>query len=184
MTDLNILGISGSLRAGSFNTALLHNAQKHAPAGMSISVYEGLADLPHYNQDLDDDQNLPESVARLRLAVADADGLLIATPEYNYSIPGGLKNLLDWASRPAASSVLRHKHIAVMGASPGQFGTVRAQLALRQVFLWTHSHVVVKPELMLFGAAQRFDGGGNLTDETTINLLRELLTALRDQIRG
>jgi chromate reductase len=184
VTDLNILGVSGSLRAGSFNTALLHNAQKHAPTGMTVSVYEGLADLPHYNADLDNDEDLPESVARLRLAIADADGLLIATPEYNYSIPGGLKNLLDWASRPAASSVLRHKHIAIAGATPGQFGTVRAQLALRQVFLWTHSHVVIKPELLLFGAAQRFDEGGNLTDETTIDLLRELLTALHDQIRG
>jgi chromate reductase, NAD(P)H dehydrogenase (quinone) len=184
VTDLNILAISGSLRAGSFNTALVRNAQKHAPAGLNITLYEGLNDLPLYNGDLDTDENLPESVARLRLAIADADGLLIATPEYNYSIPGGLKNLLDWASRPAASSVLRHKHIAIMGASPSQFGTVRAQLALRQVFLWTHSHVVVKPELMLFGAAQRFDDGGNVTDEMTINLLRELLTALHDQIRG
>ena len=184
MTDLNILAISGSLRAGSFNTALVRNAQKHAPAGVAISSYDGLGDLPHYNADLDNDENLPESVARLRLAIADADGLLIATPEYNYSIPGGLKNLLDWASRPAASSVLRHKHIAIAGATPGQFGTVRAQLALRQVFLWTHSHVVVKPELLLFGAAQRFDEGGNLTDETTIDLLRGLLTALHDQIRG
>jgi len=184
LTDLNILGISGSLRAGSFNTALVRNAQKHAPAGLSVSLYQGLDQLPIYNQDLDDDENLPESVARLRLAIADADGLLIATPEYNYSIPGGLKNLLDWASRPAASSVLRHKHIAIAGASPGAFGTVRAQLALRQVFLWTHSHVVVKPELMLFGAAQRFDEAGNITDETTIDLLRELLTALHDQIRG
>jgi chromate reductase len=184
VTDLNILGISGSLRAGSFNTALLRNAQKHAPSRMSISLYEELGQLPLYNQDLDNDENLPEVVARLRLAVADADGLLIATPEYNYSIPGGLKNLLDWASRPAASSVLRHKHIAIMGASPSQFGTVRAQLALRQVFLWTHSHVVIKPELMLFGAAQRFDEAGNITDETTIDMLRGLLTALHEQIRG
>ena len=184
MTDLNILGISGSLRAGSFNTALLANAQKHAPAGMSISLYEGLGDLPHYNQDLDNDDNLPASVTRLRSAIAAADGLLIATPEYNYSIPGGLKNLLDWASRPAATSVLLHKNIAIMGAAPSQFGTVRAQLALRQVFLWTHSHVVVKPELMLFAAHQRFDAAGNITDETTIDLLRGLLTALHDQIRG
>lgn len=184
VTDLNILGISGSLRAGSFNTALLANAQKHAPAGMSISVYEGLGELPHYNQDLDNDENLPESVARLRSAIAAADGLLIATPEYNYSIPGGLKNLLDWASRPAATSVLLHKNIAIAGAAPSQFGTVRAQLALRQVFLWTHSHVVVKPELMLFAAHQRFDEAGNITDETTIDLLRGLLTALHDQIRG
>ncbi|QUQ63136.1 NADPH-dependent FMN reductase [Kutzneria sp. CA-103260] len=184
MTDLNILGISGSLRAGSFNTALLRNAQKHAPAGMTVSRYEGLADLPHYNQDLDNEESRPESVTRLRQAVADADGLLIASPEYNYSIPGGLKDLLDWASRPAADSVLRHKHVAVMSSSPGAFGGVRGLLSLRQMLLATHSHVVAKPEVMVFGVAQRFDDGGNVTDEMTINLLRELLSALHDQIRG
>ena len=184
MSDLNILGISGSLRRGSLNTALLRNAVKYAPAGVRITEYHELGQIPLYNGDLDNETDLPAPVARLRDSIAEADGLLIATPEYNYSIPGVLKNALDWASRPAASSSLLHKQVAIMGAAPGNFGTVRAQLALRQVFLWTHSHAVMKPEVLVFAAGQRFDEAGNLTDETTIELLRELLAALRDQIRG
>ncbi|MGW6277885.1 NADPH-dependent FMN reductase [Kribbella sp. NPDC055071] len=184
MTDLNILGISGSLRAGSLNTALLRSAQKHAPSGMTISLYDGLADLPYYNSDLDTEENLPIQVNDLRDRIRAADGLLIATPEYNYSIPGGLKNLIDWASRPSATSSLLHKPIAIMGAAPTNFGTVRAQLALRQVFLWTHSDVVVKPEVMAFRAHERFDEAENLIDEGTITLVTSLLDALAVKIRG
>jgi len=183
MSDLNILGISGSLRAGSLNTALLRAAQKHAPAGVTISLYEGLADLPHYNGDLDTEENLPAQVRELRAQIQAADGLLIATPEYNYSIPGALKNAIDWASRPSATSSLLHKPVAIMGAAPTNFGTVRAQLALRQVFVWTHSDVVVKPEVMVFRAHERFDEAGNLIDEDTINLVAALLDALAAKIR-
>ncbi|WP_346779622.1 NADPH-dependent FMN reductase [Streptomyces sp. S3(2020)] len=183
MTDVNILAISGSLRAGSMNTALLRAAQKHAPNDVSISLYGNLGAIPLYNGDLDTDSP-PSAVQELRAAIARADGLLIATPEYNYSIPGVLKNALDWASRPAQSSALLHKHVAILGAAPGNFGTVRAQLALRQVFLWTQSKVVVRPEILVFNCAQRFDEAGNLTDETTIELIREQLAVLRDQIRG
>jgi chromate reductase, NAD(P)H dehydrogenase (quinone) len=179
VTDLKILGISGSLRAGSLNTALLRAAQKYAPSGVEISLYEGLGDLPHYNGDLDTEENLPVQVRELREQIKAADGLLIATPEYNYSIPGGLKNLIDWASRPAATSTLLRKPVAIMGATPGNFGTVRAQLALRQVFVWTHSDLVVKPEVMVFKAAERFDEAGNLTDEDTVTLLQDLLDALK-----
>ena len=184
MTDLNILGISGSLRAGSLNTALLRAARKHAPGGMTISLYDGLAELPYYNGDLDTDENLPAQVKELRDRIRAADGLLIATPEYNYSIPGGLKNLIDWASRPSATSSLLHKPIAIMGAAPTNFGTVRAQLALRQIFIWTHSDVVVKPEVMAFRAHERFDEAGNLIDEDTITLVTSQLEALADKIRG
>ena len=184
MTDLNILGISGSLRDGSLNTALLRAAQKFAPAGMAITEYEGLAELPYYNGDLDTEEKLPEQVRELRELIRAADGLLIATPEYNYSIPGGLKNLIDWASRPSATSSLLHKPVAIMGAAPTNFGTVRAQLALRQVFVWTHSDVVVKPEVMVFRAHERFDDAGNLTDEGTITLLQGLLDALKIQASG
>ncbi|MFI7143041.1 NADPH-dependent FMN reductase [Streptomyces massasporeus] len=183
MTEVNILAISGSLRTGSTNTALLRAAQKHAPSGVSISLYENLGAIPLYNGDLDTDSP-PTAVEELRAAIAEADGLLIATPEYNYSIPGVLKNALDWASRPAQSSALLHKHVAILGAAPGNFGTVRAQLALRQVFLWTQSKVVVRPEVLVFNCAQRFDEADNLTDETTIELMREQLTVLRDQILG
>jgi chromate reductase len=184
VNDLNILGISGSLRAGSLNTALLRSAQKHAPAGLTISLYDGLAGLPYYDGDLDTPENLPAEVKDLRDRIHAADGLLIATPEYNYSIPGGLKNLIDWASRPSATSSLLHKPIAIMGAAPTNFGTVRAQLALRQVFLWTHSDVVVKPEVMAFRAHERFDEAENLIDEDTITLVTSLLDALAVKIRS
>jgi chromate reductase len=184
MTDLKILGISGSLREGSLNTALLRAAVKYAPAGMTITEYEGLAGLPLYNGDLDTEERLPAGARELREAVRAADGLLIATPEYNYSIPGGLKNALDWASRPAATSALLHKPVAIMGAAPTNFGTVRAQLALRQVFFWTHSDVVVKPEVMVFRAHERFDEALNLTDEGTLTLVQGLLDALKVQVEA
>lgn len=181
--ELTILAISGSLRAGSLNTSLLAAAQKHAPAGTRVEMYEGLAELPHFNDDLDNAQNLPDEVARLRTAIAAADGLLVATPEYNYSIPGVLKNALDWASRPNPGAALHAKHVAIVGASPGNFGTSRAQMALRQIFVATCSNVMLRPELLVFGAHLRFDDAGNLTDEVTIDLLRVTLEALRDQIR-
>jgi chromate reductase len=184
MTDIRVLGISGSLRAGSLNTALLRAAQKHAPAGVTIDLYDGLAELPYYNGDLDTDENLPDSVRDLRDRIRAADGVLFATPEYNYSIPGGLKNLIDWASRPAATSSLLHKPVAIMGAAPTNFGTVRAQLALRQVFVWTHSDVVVKPEVMAFRAHERFDEAGNLTDDDTVKLVTSLVDALADKVRN
>jgi chromate reductase len=183
MTDLDILGISGSLRAGSLNTALLRAAQKHAPAGVTIDLYDGLAGLPYYDGDLDTEEALPAQVRELRERIHAADGVLFATPEYNYSIPGGLKNLIDWASRPSATSSLLHKPVAIMGAAPTNFGTVRAQLALRQVFVWTHSDVVVKPEVMAFRAHERFDEAGNLVDEDTIKLVTSLVDALADKIR-
>ncbi|GAA0625204.1 NAD(P)H-dependent oxidoreductase [Kribbella sandramycini] len=183
MTDIKILAISGSLRAGSLNTALLRAAQKHAPAGVTIELYDGLAELPHYNGDLDTEA-VPASARELRDRIRAADGVLISTPEYNYSIPGGLKNLIDWASRPAATSALLHKPVAIMGAAPTNFGTVRAQLALRQVFVWTHSDVVVKPEVMVFKAHERFDEAGNLVDDDTIALVSSLVDALAGKVRA
>jgi chromate reductase, NAD(P)H dehydrogenase (quinone) len=174
---VNILGISGSLRAGSYNSALLRAARKVAPAGMDIDIYEGLRAIPPYDADLDTEA-APEPVVDLRARVRAADGLLIATPEYNYGPPGVLKNAIDWASRPPATSPLKRKPIAIMGAAPGAFGSVRAQLSLRQAFLWTDSVLVGKPELMVFQAGQRFDGDGNLVDPQTRDLLAALLAAL------
>ncbi|MFJ4922831.1 NADPH-dependent FMN reductase [Streptomyces sp. NPDC088725] len=182
MDVVNVLAISGSLRAGSFNTAVLRAAQKHAPAGMNIHLYERLADVPPYNQDLDGTEP-PEPVADLRSSIARADGLLIASPEYNYSVPGVLKNALDWASRPTTGSSLAGKPVALTGASPGNFGTARGQMALRQVLLGTRSHVLARPELMVFGAHQRLDDAGHVNDETTLTFLREFLEAFRDEIR-
>jgi chromate reductase len=174
---VNILGISGSLRTGSYNSALLRAARKVTPAGMDIDIYEGLRSIPPYDADLDTEAP-PEPVVDLRARVRAADGLLIATPEYNYGPPGVLKNAIDWTSRPPATSSLKRKPIAIMGAAPGAFGSVRAQLSLRQAFLWTDSIVVGKPELMVFQAGQRFDGDGNLVDPQTRDLLGALLAAL------
>jgi chromate reductase len=177
MSELRILGISGSLRADSHNSALLRAAAKFAPAGVSVELYQGLRDLPPYDQDFDT-EHPPAQVADLRARISAADGVLIATPEYNYGVPGALKNAIDWASRPAATSSLKGKPVAIMGAAPTNFGGVRAQLALRQSFLWIDAKVVGKPEVIVFRSHERFDEGGNLVDEDTRDLLVGLLDAL------
>ncbi|MFI8425276.1 NADPH-dependent FMN reductase [Streptomyces sp. NPDC085460] len=182
-----VLAISGSLRADSYNTLLLHAARKHNPGGLDIEIYEGLRDIPPYDGDLDHPDRRPAAVTELRRRAAEADGLLIATPEFNYSIPGVLKNALDWIStNPTGGETvpLHRKPIALLGAAPTNFGTVRSQLALRQVFVCTGSDVVVKPEVHVFRAHERFDEAGNLTDETSVALLRELLTTLRTKIES
>ena len=183
--QFSILGICGSLRRGSYNLMLLHAAQQVAPADVEINIYLP-HDIPLYNEDVEG-QGDPESVQFLKEAIRVADALLIATPEYNYSIPGVLKNAIDWASRPPDSSPLHHKPIALMGASPGNFGTVRAQLALRQSFVFTRSYVLLEPEVLVFRAQERFDQNGHLTDETTRGLIHQLLVRLVDltrQLRG
>jgi chromate reductase len=178
MSDFHVLGISGSLRAASLNSALLREAAAAAPDGITVEIYDRLADVPPYNED-DDGDGASEPVVDLRNRIAAADGVLIASPEYNYNIPGQLKNAIDWASRPAATSVLKHKPVALMGASMSPFGTVRAQLALRQAFLWIESRVVLRPEVHVFSAHTRFDEAGVLTDETTRSLTQQLLESLR-----
>ncbi|MEU3606686.1 NADPH-dependent FMN reductase [Streptomyces sp. NPDC035033] len=182
-----VLAVSGSLRADSYNTLLLRAARKFNPGGLDIEIYEDLREIPPYDQDLDHPDRRPAAVAELRRRAAEADGILIATPEFNYSVPGVLKNALDWISTDWTGTEglpLHRKPIAILGAAPTNFGTVRAQLALRQVFVWTDSDVVVKPEVHLFRAHERFDADGNLTDEVSIGLLRELLTALRSKIEA
>ncbi|WP_330180411.1 NAD(P)H-dependent oxidoreductase [Nocardia sp. NBC_01503] len=184
MTNYRILAISGSLRADSHNTALLRAAQKFS-TGLEVRIYDGLREIPPYDQDLDTPDHRPAPVTELRRRITEADGLLIATPEFNYSIPGVLKNAIDWVStdwtRTEGLPLLR-KPVAIMGAAPTQFGSVRAQLALRQVFVWTESEIVVKPEVIAFRSHERFDTDGNLVDETTVELLQGLLTALTAKI--
>ncbi|MFC9393030.1 NADPH-dependent FMN reductase [Streptomyces sp. NPDC057027] len=185
MTASTILAISGSLRASSHNTQLLRAAQKFNPGGQEIEIYEDLREIPPYDLDLDTPELRPAVVRELRRRVAEADGLLIATPEFNYSVPGVLKNALDWLSTDWTKTEglpLHRKPVAILGAAPTDFGTVRAQLALRQVFVWTDSDVVVKPEVHVFRSHERFDADGNLTDETTIGLLQGLLTSLQAKI--
>jgi chromate reductase len=182
MDETRVLAICGSLRAQSWNLALTRELQRLAPAGMEVELYERLRELPLYDQDLDT-EDPPEPVADLRARIAAADGLLIVTPEYNYSLPGGLKNAIDWASRmPGGTPVLAGTPSAIAGAAPTNFGSVRAQLALRQVLLWTNTPVVTKPELIVFRAQERFDEHGSLVDETTIELARGLMSALADLV--
>lgn len=174
---VRVLGIAGSLRKGSYNKMLLRAATELAPAGMEITTFERLGDIPPYNADLDTGDG-PEPVRALRAALAGADALLIATPEYNYSIPGVLKNAIDWASRPPATSPLRGMPAAIMGASGGMSGTMRAQLALRQAFVFTQTYALQAPEVILAGAAEKFDATGRLVDEKARDVLRRHLEAL------
>ncbi|MFF0739140.1 NADPH-dependent FMN reductase [Streptomyces sp. NPDC004111] len=178
MSCLKFLAISGSLRRASHNTGLLRSLPALAPDGVAIDLYEGLGNLPLFNEDLEP-LPAPAAVAALRARVADADGVLIATPEYNSSIPGSLMNGLDWLSRPAGASVLRGKPVAVLGASPSQFGTARAQLVLRQVLHRIQAQVLDHPEVTVFRSHGRFDAAGTfLGDEVTEQLLGDLLAGL------
>jgi chromate reductase, NAD(P)H dehydrogenase (quinone) len=173
---MKILAIPGSLRDGSYNRLLIHAAEELAPAGVEIETFD-IDDIPLYNQD-EDSPSEPEPVARFRAAIRDADALLLSTPEYNYSVPGVLKNAIDWASRPYGNAPLTGKPVAIMGASTGMSGTMRAQLAWRPVFLFTDSPMVGKPEVYVAQAGQKFDREGRLVDETARTLIRQLLENL------
>jgi len=162
-----VLGIAGSLRSGSHNRLLLR-------AAAGVSIYEELSSIPLFNEDLEASD--PESVRRLRSAVASADGLLISTPEYNWSIPGVLKNAIDWLSRPP-EEVLIGKPVAVIGASGGRWGTRLAQAALRQTLTATESLVMPAPAMFVRDAAGIFDEAGHLTDKTVRDQLDNVLAA-------
>lgn len=182
-TELRVLGLCGSLRKASMNRGLLRAAQEVAPEEMRITIYEGLGDLPPYNQDIDTAETEPESVKRLRAAVREASGLLFASPEYNYSVPGFLKNAIDWASRPVQTSALKGKPAAIMGASSGIGGTMRAQYHLRQSFVFTQTYALLQPEVIIPRAGERTDAEGNLVDESTRELIRRQMRAFAAWIR-
>ena len=173
---MTILGISGSLRGGSHNTGLLQAAASSLPPGVDLEVYQGLADLPHYDPDQDTDP-APGAVARLRDAIEQADGVLIATPEYNGSIPGPLKNALDWASRPFPENPLRGKPVAVVGASTGLFGATWAQAEVRKV-LGIIGADTLDHELPVGEAQAAFGDNGRLNDADLQETLDELVHAL------
>jgi chromate reductase len=177
--EVVVAGIAGSLRRSSFNAALLREAQALAPADLRLDIV-GLAELPLYNRDLEDD-GVPAPVEEFRQALATADGLMIATPEYNYSIPGVLKNAIDWASRPP-DSPLDGKPTAIMGAG-GRFGTVRAQMHLREIALHNSMRVMIDPEVFVAGAWGAFDDQGRLTDERLRERVRQLMAAFREFVR-
>lgn len=172
--SIQVMGFSGSLRKRSYNTALLRAAVELLPSGMTIDIFD-LSPIPLYNADLEA-TGFPEIVQTFREHIADAHALLIATPEYNYSISGVLKNALDWASRPP-SSPLTEKPVAIMGAG-GRFGTVRAQLHLRQIMLHNNMLPMNKPEVMLMRAQEHFDAEGRLINEQSRQAVRDLLEAL------
>jgi len=154
---MRILGVSGSLRESSFNTSLLRAAVEAAPDGVELELWEGLAELPLYDEELDGD-DAPAAVRRLREAWGEADAILFATPEYNGSVPGGLKNAIDWASRPRGEAALRNKTVAVVGASTGQFGAMWAQQDLKRI-LGIAGARVVGTEIPVGRAQERFDNG-------------------------
>jgi chromate reductase len=177
---IRILGISGSLRAGSYNTAALRAAAELAPQDVEIEIFD-LNGLPMFNADTEAADLRHPQVAALREAIAGADGLLIATPEYNYSITAALKNAIDWASRGGAGSPLTGKPAAVFGAG-GRFGTLRAQLHLRQILLHNDLPLVGKPEVMIDRASTKFDDG-RLVDERHRDQVRRLVEALAGLVR-
>src|SRR6266545_877989 len=175
-----ILGVSGSLRTGSWNTKLLREAGQLLPPGVEFELYENLKAVPPYDED-DDRDPVPAAAADFRNAIADADGVLFATPEYNSSVPGQLKNAVDWASRPLATNVLRNKPVAVDGASTGAFGAVWAQAELRKVLAATGARIV-EGEVALGHAPTRFDEGGRLADDAIREQLGEVVEALVSEI--
>jgi len=176
---MRILAVSGSLRADSHNTSLLRAAIEAAPEGVEIELWDGVGDLPIYDQDLEHDP--PESVLRLREDWAAADALLFATPEYNGSVPGGLKNAIDWASRPKLEAALTNQNAAVVGASTGQFGAMWAQADLRKV-LGVAGARVIGDELPVTRAHEKFDHEGRLLDGELFERLRLLLGTLADEV--
>jgi len=179
--EVNILGIAGSLRKGSYNKALLRAAAELLPANAALEIFD-LEGITPFNQDLETDP--PGRVSGFKAKIRAADAILIATPEYNYSVPGVLKNALDWASRPYGDSAWPGKPLALMSASTGMLGGSRAQYHLRQTLLFLDVVVVSKPEVFVTFAGQKFDDKGKLTDEATRSVVATLLKALVNLASG
>ncbi|TMK25763.1 MAG: NAD(P)H-dependent oxidoreductase [Actinobacteria bacterium] len=173
---MRVLAVSGSLRRDSHNTKLLRAAEELAPEDFEFELYEELESVPPYNEDRDGDE-APLGAAHLRARIADAEALLIATPEYNSSVPGQLKNAVDWASRPVRAGALWGKPVVVIGASSGMYGAVWAQAELRKI-LATAGARVVDAEVAVSRAAERFDADGRLVDEEIRDELRAALDSL------
>ena len=174
MGGLRLLGICGSLRRASLNRALLDALGDALPHGAQLAIFDQLGELPIFNSDLVD----PPPVAALKAVIAEADGIVFAVPEYNYSVPGGLKNALDWVSRPPASSPMRGKPVGMIGATSGMSGTIRAQAHLRQMLVYSDSPCLNQPEVLIPRAHERFDDAGRLVDEPTHALLARFAAAL------
>jgi chromate reductase len=180
--SLRIVALAGSLRRGSWNRRLLEAARELAPAGVQVDIVE-LGDIPLYDADQDSDETRPAPVRRLKALVAEADGLLVATPEYNHSIPGVLQNAIDWLSRPAMKSPLAEKPAAIMGVSTGALGAARAQQQLKLVLMATLAQVLPHPGVALGMAADKFDADGRLVHEPTRQFVSVYLAAFDAWIR-
>ncbi len=174
---VKVLGISGSLRKGSYNTAALRAAMSLLPEGMTLEIAD-ISGIPLYNEDVRQ-AGFPPAVESFRREIAAADALLLATPEYNYSISGVLKNVIDWASRPP-DQPFNGKPVAIMGAAAGMLGTARAQYHLRQCLVFLNMLPVNRPEVFIAQAPTKFDAEGRLTDPVARDLIAQLLRALRD----
>ena len=177
MADLKVLGISGSLRKASYNTALLKACAKLMPAGMTMSGYARLDDIPLFNQDVFD-AGIPPQPKRFRDEVTAADGLLIALPEYNFSLTAALKNAIDWGSRPP-NQVFQEKPIAIFSASQGPMGGARVQYDTRRILGQLWGHVLPRPEVFIGGVQSKVDAQGNITDEGTKKFLTELMVGFK-----
>ena len=173
---MKIIGISGSLRQGSYNSMALRAAQKLAPQGITVEIAD-IGSIPLYNDDVRA-AGEPPAVAALKAQIRAADAVLLVTPEYNFSIPGVLKNTLDWMSRPPEPP-FDGKVVAIMGASPGPVGTARVQYDLRKVLVFMNSFTVNKPEVFISFAQNKFNAEGELTDEATAKFITELLVSLQ-----
>jgi chromate reductase len=180
--DLHILGIAGSLRLQSYNRALLRAATELVPEGMRIEIYEGIEQFPFYNDDLAGTA-YPANVAAFKDKLRAADGILIVTPEYNWGIPGVLKNAIEWGSRPGNENAWAGKPLAIMGVSTGQTGTVRGQMQLRQYATVLNMHTLNRPEVLVNNARAKFDEALNFTDETGRGFVQQQLAAFAQWIR-
>ena len=174
-SKITVLGFAGSLRKNSYNKSILQAAVELAPKNMKLETFD-LKSIPPFNQDFE--AKPPARVKEFKARIKAADAILIATPEYNYSVPGVLKNAIDWASRPYADNAFEDKPVAVMSVSTGMLGGARAQYHLRQTFVFLNAHPLNRPEVMIPYASEKIDGKGRVTDETARRKIKELLEAL------
>jgi chromate reductase len=172
---ISILGFAGSLRKGSYNKAILREALNQLPEDVALELFD-LEGIPPFNQDFE--SNPPQKVREFKQKIRAADAILIATPEYNYSIPGVLKNAIDWASRPYGDNAFEGKPVGIMSAAGGMLGGSRAQYQLRQVFVFLDMHPLNRPEVIVAAAHEKIDQSGRVTDQKTREKIRELLEAL------
>ena len=179
--QVKILGIAGSLRKASYNRGALRAALQLCPEGARIEVFE-LDGIPAFNQD--EEKQPPQKVTEFKQKIKAADAILLVTPEYNYGLPGVLKNAIDWASRPYGDNAWNGKPVAIMSAAMSMGGGIRAQYQLRQCFVFLNMEAVVQPEVAINNVGERFDEQGNLKDETSKKLIRQLLQNLVHKVHA